>query len=42
MEPTPKVITGPVRPDYAELDDDERLPIAADLATTIQGVLADR
>lgn len=38
-EPTPKVITGPVQPDYADLPEDERLPIAEGLATTIQEAL---
>jgi len=36
---TPKVITGPVRPDYAGLPDDERLAVAGSLAETIQEVL---
>ena len=36
---TPKVITGPVRPDYAELPEDERLPIAASLAAHIREAL---
>lgn len=36
---TPKVITGPVPPDYAELPEDERLAVAGSLATTIQEAL---
>lgn len=37
MEPTPKVITGPVPPDYADMPEDERLTVAARLAEHIQG-----
>ena len=36
-EPTPKVITGPVPPDYANMPEDERLTVAARLATTSRG-----
>jgi hypothetical protein len=36
---TPKVVAGPIPADYADLPEDERLPIAADLAVTIAGVL---
>lgn len=36
MEPTPKVITGPVPEDYADLPEDERLAVAETLAETIQ------
>ncbi len=39
---TSKVITGPVQPDYADLPEDERMPIAAGLAATIASGLADR
>jgi hypothetical protein len=41
MEPTPKVITGPVPADYAELPEDERLEIAAGLADRIQELRED-
>ena len=36
-EPTPKVITGPVPPDYADMPEDKRLTVAARLAEHIQG-----
>jgi hypothetical protein len=36
---TPKVITGPVQPDYADLPEDERLAVAGTLAATISEVL---
>jgi hypothetical protein len=37
-EPTPKIITGPVPADYADLPEDERLAIAAWLADGIQAL----
>jgi hypothetical protein len=41
MEPTQKIITGPVPADYAELPEDERLAIAARLAADIQELRED-
>jgi len=38
-EPVPKVIAGPVPPDYGDLPEDERLEIAAGLAEVIQEAL---
>jgi hypothetical protein len=36
---TPKVVAGPIPADYADRPENERLPIAADLASTIAGAL---
>lgn len=41
MKPTPKILAGPVSADYADLPEDERLAIAAGLATNIQELRED-
>jgi hypothetical protein len=34
--PTPKVVTGPIPGDYPEMDEEDRLAIAGELASDIQ------